>query len=202
MATQPTGKVNINEHRKTTKGDDIGRIFDTLNTTSEQSVQVLPEEIFINNFLPLFAGEKGPESEVLNIWFGIAGNPYMPVKISGKDGEILYTVPPFFDRGAVRIDRAGANAAPISHIVTTTEQLTKIHPRRGEAYFEDQINRRNIVDLKSPQAVRNSLVWVDIFERYKMPVPEYLKQVRAEAKPEELPAEAKKDKPPEEWDLL
>jgi hypothetical protein len=167
-------KFDIDKFRKSKQGDEINGIIDSLNGVSKETAISIPEQMFVQNFLPLFLGEVSPDTNLLQTWFGIAGNPYSSVNITGKDGEILYTVPAFFDRGAIELSSADPNAAPITHIVKTTEQLTHIHPKRAEVYFEEQMNRRNLVRSTNPLTARNIKVWSEICQRYNKPLPTYM----------------------------
>lgn len=174
-------KVDIDKFRKEKQGDEINSIYDSLIKTSGESITSLPENVFVQNFLPLFAGENAPNNATLQLWLGIAGNPYMPVNIVDSKGEILYTVPAFFERSAIQIGKAGDTAAPIQHVIKTTEQLSKLHPRRGEVYFQEQMNRRNIVSQSSTLTDKNRKIWIDIFTRYNKPIPVYMVESKSES---------------------
>lgn len=167
-------KFDIDKFRKFKQGDEINGIISSLNQVSKETAVSIPEQMFVQNFLPLFLGEVESDVNLLQTWFGIAGNPYSSVNITGKDGEILYTVPAFFDRSAIELGSSDPNAAPITHIVKTTEQLTHVHPKRAEMYFEEQMNRRNLVRSDNPLSAKNIKVWVEICQRYNKPLPAYM----------------------------
>lgn len=179
-----TRKIDFEKHRKAQQGDEINNIFNSLVVTSGQDIAVLPEDVFVKNFLPLFAGEEVPENVSLNVWFGIAGNPYLPVKIvdSAKPSEVLYTVPAYFDRGTIDINNVDETASPLTHVLKTTEQLSRIHPKRAENYFQEQLNRRNISKEDSGLMSKNALAWIAIIERYGKPLPDSLKAFKTSVK--------------------
>lgn len=165
-------KIDIQRYKTETQSREIDEIFNNLNTVTKESITALPEEVFVRNFLPFFAGEPVADTINLNVWFGIAGNPYMPVNVVDKSGVVLYTVPAFFDRGAVDISRVDNRASPLHHVLKTAEQLNRVHPKRAEAYFEQQLNMRNMTNLDKALHDRNAQIWEDIFKRYGKELPQ------------------------------
>jgi hypothetical protein len=171
-------KIDIEKFKKSRQGIEISGVSEALDKITKASIAVLPEQLFVNHFLPLFLGEVPQDTDLLQTWFGIAGNPYMPVNVTGNNGEVLYTVPAFFEREAVTLNSADNNATPITHIVATTEQLSNLHPKRAERYFEDQMNRRNIVKDGNPLVMRNIKAWSEICLRYDRKLPDYMVQTK------------------------
>lgn len=174
------GKIDFEQYRKVQQANEINSIFSNLVATAEQSIVSLPEDVFVANFLPLFAGEPVPDTVSLNVWFGVAGNPYMPVKVVSNTNptEVLYVVPPYFDRGVIEIDKADETASPLTHVLKTTEQLSRIHPKRAQNYFQEQLNRRNMTKDDTSLAAKNAATWISIFERYNKPLPDTLKKFK------------------------
>lgn len=174
-------KIDFEAHRKAKQGDEISGIFDSLNAVAAENIQRLPEDVFVRNFLPMFAGEAVPEHINLSTWFGVAGNPYMPVHVVDKAGEVLYTIPAYFDRGAIDINKVDPRASGLTHVLKTTEQLNRVHPGRARNYFEQQLNMRNMSNEDAGAISRNASVWISIFERYNKPIPPSLQQLQSPA---------------------
>jgi hypothetical protein len=172
-------KIDIEKFKKSRQGIEIDGVSKALNEITKASINELPEQLFVNHFLPLFLGEVPQDTNLLQTWFGIAGNPYMPVNVTGNNGEILYTVPAFFEREAITLDNADSNATSFTDIIATTEQLSHLHPKRAERYFEDQMNRRNIVKDGNPLVARNIKIWAEICERYNKKLPEYMQKIKS-----------------------
>lgn len=188
-------KIDIDKFKKSRIDNEITGIISSLEKINKESINVIPEEMFVQGFLPLFLGEVPEDVNLLQTWFGIAGNPYMPVNVAGKNGEILYTVPAFFEREAINLNGASDDAVSIMSIVATTEQLTNMHPKRAERYFQEQMNRRNIVKDNNPLTAKNLKVWTDICQRYNKQLPAYMVQSQpskeVESKNTEMPNQDK-----------
>lgn len=158
------------EIRKQLEGDKIKGIFDSLNAIAEQEVTTIPEALFVNTYLPFFAGQSVADEINLSTWAGIAGNPFKSVNIADNNGVILYKIPPLFDRTALDPTKITKGASPIQHVMQTYEQLLNIHPVRAQNYLETELNKRNLSILVPKSVLNNLEIWNNIFKRYNLPL--------------------------------
>lgn len=131
---------------------------------------VLPERIFVSDFLPYFCGERNINDnvEVLPLWFSIAGNPSGEVTIIDTAGRSLFDVPPVINSSkfdpTYNKDRSRMSIDDIEHM---SNQLSKTIPIRGDRYRDEAYNER-LRELANKAYDPSNLEkrWLDIFIRY------------------------------------
>lgn len=145
--------------------DDISAALEGI---SKKDVTRLPERNFVEVCLPFFAGDTKPKYPIdMNTWLNIAGGPYCSVDVIDNKGQVLFTIPPIFDRSA--IDPTAKGRHSMAHIVATTNLYVKQHPKLGANYLDKELTGRALV-MKVPAAVQKHLeIWNSIFTRYKRP---------------------------------
>jgi hypothetical protein len=74
-------------------------VFNSLVTNSRDTCSVLPEQIFVNYFLPFFTGRNDfvARPNIFSEWISIAGSPMNEVAIIDSFNNIMYYVPAVFD---------------------------------------------------------------------------------------------------------
>lgn len=85
--------VYLDQLKKETQ-DAINKCHTGLVVNAEKNK--IPEEIFVNNFLPFFSGKVSlteTKENVIGTWIGIAGSPSSPVDVIDSSGNVLYEVP-------------------------------------------------------------------------------------------------------------
>ena len=154
--------------------DKLDLVREQLAQTSESDVAKLPERIFVNVFLPLFAGDEKLlyEAKIYPHWINVAGNPYRPVDVIDVRGNVLFRVPPVLDRTRVSTSTQTQKEGPrgsISHMVASAQQYAGMSPVLGERYLSKQFTERALL-MKVPHSVLQDLeTWNAIFERYGRP---------------------------------
>lgn len=154
------------------KNERIAREIETIKAqVSQTSVGArLPERIFVNVFLPFFAGEhEAMLYDVdLNTWLNVAGSPFSEVEIiNDSTGKTLFSVPAIYDREAV--NAVNTEGPSIAHIVASSNQLSNVHPSQGEAFLNRALTGRAMV-MSVPANVRaHAGRWNEIFKRYNRP---------------------------------
>jgi hypothetical protein len=142
--------------------------YDQLVQKPSKDLATLPENIFVQYFLPFFCGEKEIEkdNDVIARWIAVAGNPIKEVNVIDDDNKIIFTVPALVD--STFIDFKNINKGqPFKNIIANYELHKSQLPIVGENYL------RNQIDVRIESLTRNSTVqetnekrWVDIFTRY------------------------------------
>ena len=148
--------------------EQIDTISNDLSTVAATDTPNLQERIFVNVFLPFFAGDENLMYPAdLNMWRNVAGSPYHAVNVIDPNGQVLFTVPPIFDRKSV--NPVDGTRSSLSHVLATTSQYAAIHPNQGALYLNHELTQRAVI-MKVPSAVLQEVeTWNAIFVRYGRP---------------------------------
>lgn len=160
---------DIEAFRKDQLAGVIQKVTDQLSDVAVKDIATIPERIFQYIFLPLFAGDENRAYPVtLENWAIHAGSPYRSVHVVDTNNNILFTVPPLFDRAA--INPVSDGLASIAHVVATAGQYANIHPTQGIAYLNHELSNRALVMKVPPNVQANLKTWNEIFARYNRPL--------------------------------
>lgn len=148
--------------------------IDKINADLVDPIARLPEEIFVQIFLPIFCGEKpvdAPESvEMLNNWYGIAGNPYRPVDIvDGRSGEVLFQVPAILNNKAIDPVKGSSGTKSFRQVIASAQQLGNVSPQMSKNYLDKQLMERDLVSVENSGIEEATKQWIEIFKRYGKP---------------------------------
>ena len=160
------------QHRQAVASRIQDAIFDGLVTKYEREKNLLPEHIFVRDFLPYFCGELKIDDnpQLIPMWCTVAGNPSNEVTILSSTGEKLFDVPPIMDSSVFNPTynhRRGDRKESIEDISSQAELLSQSLPERGERYFNEAFYYR--AQMLRNQNFDNSPIsqrWMAIFERY------------------------------------
>jgi hypothetical protein len=150
--------------------DEIIRTFTNLRAGLVNDRKEIPEEVFVNVFLPFFSDAPEADKRVtMDTWYGISGGAYNEVNVLGRDGRVLYTVPPVMSNRLVApITREGGRA--LSSLLATAQRRDAMIPGTGSALLAAGLDR---FDFTSPNA--NEVMseyktrWNEIIQRYDQP---------------------------------
>lgn len=152
--------------------------LDELERLINESVPRLNEDVFLRQYLPLFASQ---ETDVdLSSWLDVCGNAYMPVDIV-RDGEVVYRIPPLVKQMPIEAGRRRGEDS-IFEVLETAAKKSMINPHLGQAYLDNELDRRIVRLSITPDEVQ---FWNDLFTRNGYPplvenLPEHF-QVEANA---------------------
>lgn len=161
---------NIQNFRDTKLAELITNIHSTLLSPESLEIRKLPEDVFVYHFLPWFAGTSTNEKINSAAWVEIAGSSNLPVEIVNGAGEILYTIPPLFDRTIVQTSTTDSDMPGMNHVLITFDQLSRISPRRAELYYLQELEKRKILDDKTIKLREKVKFWNDLFKKYNLPL--------------------------------
>jgi hypothetical protein len=154
--------------------DQINAHYDSLVVTPSLDLTRLPEEVFVNSFLPFFCGERQvtEDPEILRYWVGIAGMPSKEVQIVDKYNKDLFKVPALADSGI--IDSLNSNEGEkFSAIIDNYRRFNNITPAAGINYLHSTLGKRTEKLLVNSQTFSdNAERWDQIFIRYGKKTPE------------------------------
>jgi hypothetical protein len=150
---------------------DIDIFYKGLVTDPQNNPGRIPENIFVELFLPYFRGDKKFEDrpELLGHWYAIAGWHGGEVSVIDKFGNELFRVPPYMNHGAVdpthnkmRQDMSLYDIDGISEGMSRTSPL-------GSARFRAEKMDEKLSDMLATGDQGNSILnrWAKIFERYE-----------------------------------
>lgn len=153
------------------KADYIMQCANALQQVASEDVARLPEDIFVEVFLPLFAGEtlKYPKEATIAGWISIAGSPYKEVDVFNKEtGQTIFRCPPLFDYNGVNPVRnvKDRSQRPVADIVQMAEQLMNIHPNQSIAFMQRELGQRANKMITGAKLMPNVVRWNQVFTRY------------------------------------
>ena len=168
--------VAIPEARKQQSVRDLASIQRQLAEANKDAITRMPEAVFAQIFMPMFAGEDNPvypDLATLENWVRCAGGQtgfghFMPVDVIAPAGNVLFRVPPIFNRDVVNNERP-RDQASMMNIVLTAQNYTNFSPQHGEAYLSAKLTERNLLMKVPANVLRDVEVWNAIFKRYGKP---------------------------------
>jgi len=158
----------MDDYKKQKLIEDINRVGEQLSSIAVNDIPRLQERIFVNVFLPLFAGDENRiYNATFETWISFAGSAYTNVDVIDVGGNVLFTVPPLFDRAV--INPVNEFNTSIAHVVTTAGQYARIHPKQGSRYLDSELTRRATIMKIPANILKNLEIWNSIFKRYNRP---------------------------------
>jgi len=157
--------------------------FNGIIKASQEARTKLPEEVFVKNFLPFFSGKQSIKEypEVIPSWIGIAGSPTSPVDVVGDSGEVLFTVPGFYDTTVIKANSRFKDSS-LGDTMIHYEMDKSVIPQRANNRINKELERKlpGIFQESSIQD-ENKKSWNTIFERYGIKTDEDKKQEHSES---------------------
>lgn len=146
---------------------DTDMIFESLVVKPDN--RTLPEELFVNYFLPYFAGNTPEEyqQEVIEKWITIASSAMHEVDIVSPSGIVLFTVPSLFDTSSIdTINRNVGNS--LSDIYAQYELKGNNIPAVAETYLSKELSKKLSIVKDNPNMADTESRWKSIFDRYNV----------------------------------
>lgn len=149
----------------------IQDISKELSVSSSSDINSIPEDAFVNVFLPMFAGVQPLEYPVtITNWINLAGNAFKPVHVVDNKRKILFTVPALYDIEAINPLPNVEGLSPVSHVVETAKQYSHMHPMQGSRYLNEEMAKRSMI-MRNPIDLSKDIgAWNEIFKRYGYPI--------------------------------
>lgn len=164
-----TDPARIQNLEATRMGENIIECFTTLKEMERENIFRMPEPVFVMIFLPLFAGEEVKDKSItLERWCALVGNGgYSEVIIHDeKDREKeLFRVPPVKNQDFLRL-AAAQEGRTFSQIMNMRQRYAEVHPNQGQAYFDQEVNKKDMFGLDPEKLRKEAEQWNMIFTRY------------------------------------
>lgn len=166
---QETAKPQVSaaEEKLTNDINDIANLFET---SHKETLGRVDEGLFVNVFLPFFAGD---EKQVYNVttemWLNLVHSPYNEAIVINAAGDELFRVPALFDRNAFKpLDNTDKDARmpSIFDMMQTVMNVGKQGYAAMINYFNNEMKRRDFMFAQAPDAAENIRRWNEIFVRY------------------------------------
>lgn len=143
---------------------NIGQIASSL--TSVVEVSKFPEELFVQHFLPLFAGEVEATPDVnYTTWVEkVAGGMSSPVDIVDADGVVLYRIPAVFNESVLEQTAPGAMA--MTHLERQYSRLKEFDAAGSQQFLSKSLSSMHIKGEPTQEVYDNMRTWNDILKRY------------------------------------
>lgn len=158
------------------KKQKLGTIVDTIDRSygdivGEKVNGKLPENLFVQHFLPFFTGQV-PSKDVhqyYQYWIGVAGTPMNEVDIIDGKGETIFTVPPIMNSDFVNPAKRSKGMGD----VFAEHSLHASHsPASGERFLANELSQRiNEFEDNTEKLVTAEQKWNHIFKRYGVESP-------------------------------
>lgn len=156
MATSP---------QQTASAAEIDRIHQLIVEEPKRMANRLPEQIFRDYFLPVFAGDV-PNGKHYEEWISIAGAPSAEVAILGENGQVLFNVPPLMNTDHIKRIRP-EGAIPFASIVSMSEAFRgKSGAAADQQMTTDGMRRYRASHDSNHDYTPEEKRWLEIFQRY------------------------------------
>ncbi len=148
---------------------DINKCYDSI--VGKQDRRVIPEDLFVNEFLPYFSGQKSfsEGNNVLGNWVTVAGTPFAEVNVIDQSGNTVVTVPGLTT--TLQHKLAERSGTPLHDIVVQAEVVGSQQQVLGNRYLNNKLDekQREIIGTVMPEAlVSVKSQWDDIFKHYNV----------------------------------
>ena len=164
MIIMTENELLINQNQLSITKSAIDSIFDMLIVKSETYNHKLPEDIFINYFLPAFSGEVQLESSVMNDWIDVAGSPTNEVDIINTKNEVIFSVPSLFDTNV--INTVTKSSAPtLKTIYEGFDMRNNNIPVAASAFLKNELDKK-VSDITIEGNNNSTARWATILKRY------------------------------------
>lgn len=118
---------------------DITNIHDAL--VVKRQLRKVPEQTFINEILPFYAGEVTSEECPLLV-AGAAGGPFLEFEVVDPVGNVLFVAPPLLERNMFST-KEYMHSTPLEAVFLTAGQLANRSPRQAEYFINQQLTKKS-----------------------------------------------------------
>lgn len=130
----------------------------------------LPENIFVDYFLPYFSGNLpiNKTSKVLTDWISVAGSAVAEVDIIDREANVLFTVPPIMDTTVINPASFDSDHSLAGIYREYGLRANNLKPAAERFLLTELDTATDIITAPSSIKEKNTVVWDDIFKRYNI----------------------------------
>lgn len=137
--------------------DSIDELDNALKNDEFMQRAKMSESIFKTSFLPTIAGKEKDNGVTIMKYIEYAGGPYREVDIIDRDGNVLYTCPPVYNRS----NNENNKRLPYSQIAATYELKKARMANEADVYMHNVasgINSTVVIEETSSEFIWNKIV--------------------------------------------
>lgn len=123
-------------------GEEIAAAAKELKETSFRPS--IPEQIFVQNFLPFFNGEKVSSASIVADWMKVAGTPVMEVDVIGANGEVVAVIPPLIDTSCIRTSKV-LDDDSYRNMIVRLKEAPDIVKQKALIRANNEIERKSVL---------------------------------------------------------
>lgn len=145
---------------------EISKIYDDIIVKNGKNEQI-PENVFVDNFLPFFAGkvQDNADLKIMTNWIGVAGSPMNEVDVVDASGKVIFTVPPIYSTNF--LSTSARNGPSFNDIVKYAQiQSTRIPDLGDRIIGTDGVNM--VAAMAPNPADKHTQAWKKIHDRYNI----------------------------------
>ena len=142
-------------------------IYKSIVTDAKADLPKLPEQIFVDYFLPFFAGQIEPADHVVN-WISVAGSPSQEVMVINNLGVEMFVVPGLLNTRHIQRLRPEGSLPFMSIIAMSNALNTKSPAQAHNLFIQSMLERYRQVHNSNYQPTEDELRWIEIFTRYSV----------------------------------
>lgn len=155
------------DRRRAKLNTDIAELHSSLKEAEATVLNKVQERVFVEYFLPMFAGNLEVEEANLrqSQWNVLAGTLVSEVLVTAPSGEELFRVPAM---AMTRIfDVTKRDGPTIDELAAMSERIQMQSPARAEQFLSDNYTKK-VLSMRDPNNKRQPEIqrWLDIFARY------------------------------------
>lgn len=178
MATQPhpNPRAQVLLERA---DNDIREIMTSLHQVEQTDHFRMQEALFKDAFLPLFANEKVADPRItMGFYVDMIGNAFRSVDVIDEAGNLVFTVPPVFNRETLRTAMAGGRTS-FREILANHRLMAFNSPAAAEGYMVEAVSKKALLQYDTEEGRKEAAQWNAIFKRYGRKPPFDIPEVNA-----------------------
>lgn len=139
MQMNEKNPLNLPEFKIKKLARDITNVHDLL--VVKRQLRKVPEQTFINEILPFYAGEATSEDTPLLV-AAAAGGPFLEFEVIDQTGNVLFVAPPLLARQMFST-KEYMRDTPLEAVFITAGQLANRSPRQAEHFINERLTKKN-----------------------------------------------------------
>lgn len=139
----------------------------------------LPEDIFVNYFLPYFVNRQSGypnEEKIVSDWISVAGGPYNEVDILDAGGKPIFTVPSLMN--TTSFNPQNESAIKYADLVATAEAYRVMSDVHANNFLQEALTVKfREVFAPTDKIFSSEQRWFAIFKLYPESLPQELRDI-------------------------
>lgn len=152
-----------------------GVLKKALTIIDSDDMNVIPNDLFVKYYLPLFSGEMQEMdipykdekiAKLIELWIRLAGNPYRPVAIINEQNERIAIVPPLHDRNILPMSFDRPDRQTMDSMMTEATNISRAFPDQAHQYLIGSLRKRFVDRFQDGANSPLKQQWIDLLTLY------------------------------------